>query len=51
MPKGTDGSFQPALSITIVLFIVTKLPCQAGLQSSIESWGQKSILGGANLFS
>ena len=29
--KGTDGSFQPALTITIALFIVTALPHQAGL--------------------
>ena len=28
---GTDGSFQPTPSMTIVLFIVTALPCQAGL--------------------
>ena len=29
--RGTGGSFQPAPSMTIVLFIVTTLPCQAGL--------------------
>ena len=28
---GTDSSFQPAPSVTIVLFIVTTLPCQVGL--------------------
>ena len=39
--RGTDSSFQPAPSITIALFIVTTLPCQVGLKSSIESWGQK----------
>ena len=31
MPRGTDSSFQPAPSMTIVLFIVTALPCQVGL--------------------
>ena len=31
MLRGTDGSFQPVRSMTIVLFIVTALPCQAGL--------------------
>ena len=31
MPRGTDGSFQPVPSMTIVLFIVTALPCQVGL--------------------
>ena len=41
LPRGTDGSFQPALSMTIVLFMATTLPCQVGLLSSIESWGQK----------
>ena len=40
-PRGTDGSFQPTPSMTIVLFIVTILPCQVGLWSSIESCGQK----------
>ena len=31
MPSSTDCSFQPAPSMTIVLFIVTALPCQVGL--------------------
>ena len=31
MPSSTDHSFQPAPSRTIVLFIVTELPFQAGL--------------------
>ena len=31
VPRGTDGSFQPAPNMTIVLFIVTTLPCQVGL--------------------
>ena len=26
-PRGTDGSFQPAPSMTLVLFIVTTCPC------------------------
>ena len=26
-PRGTDGSFQPVPSMTIVLFVVTALPC------------------------
>ena len=30
-PRGTDGSFQPAPGMTIVLVIVTTLPFQAGL--------------------
>ena len=30
-PRGTDGSFQPAPRVTLVLFVVTVLPCQAGL--------------------
>ena len=30
-PSSTDYSFQPAPSMTIVLFIVTTLPCQVGL--------------------
>ena len=30
-PRGTDSSFQPAPTMTIVLFIVTALPHQAGL--------------------
>ena len=29
--RGTDGSFQPVPSMTIVLFIVTVLPCQVAL--------------------
>ena len=29
--RGTEGSFKPAPSVTIVLFVVTALPCQAGL--------------------
>ena len=29
--RGTDGSFQPVPSVTIVLFVVTALPCQAEL--------------------
>ena len=29
--RGTDSSFQPVPSMTIVLFIVTALPCQVGL--------------------
>ena len=29
--RGTDGSFQPAPSVTIVLFLVTALPRQVGL--------------------
>ena len=40
VPRGTDGSFQPVPNITIVLLIVTALPHQVELQSSIESWGQ-----------
>ena len=39
-PSSTDRSFQPALSVTIVFFVVTALPCQAGLKFSIVSWGQ-----------
>ena len=31
MLRGTDGSFQPAPNMTIVLFVVTALPCQVGL--------------------
>ena len=31
MLRGTDGSFQPVPSMTIVLFIVNKLRCQVGL--------------------
>ena len=31
MLRGTDGSFQPVPSMTIVLFVVTALPCQVGL--------------------
>ena len=30
-PRGTDGSFQPVPSMTIVLFIVNALPHQVGL--------------------
>ena len=35
--RGTDGSFQPVPSMTIVLFVVTTLPHQVGLYSSIAS--------------
>ena len=31
MLRGTDSSFQLVPSMTIVLFIVTALPCQVGL--------------------
>ena len=30
-PRGTDGSFQPVPGMTIVWFVVTALPHQAGL--------------------
>ena len=30
-PRGTDGSFQPVTSMSIVLFVVTALPSQVGL--------------------